>query len=467
MRFHILTLFPEMVLGCLNTSILGRAADRGILEVNAVNIRDYTLDKHKKVDDYPYGGGAGMLMQAQPIFDAWQAVRKKSGSGRSMRVIYVTPQGKVFDQQMAREFAKEEELCFLCGHYEGVDERVLEEIVTDFISIGDYVLTGGELPAAVMIDAIARMVPGVLKNEESGEVESFRENLLEYPQYTRPEVWMGRPVPRVLLSGDHAKVDAWRRERSVERTKERRPDLYERYDLSGRAMEYLKRDKVLHMDMIEDIRNGQARVIAVRKDGVILQDTVSKVYMVTAENPDAGERLLSLADPNAEVFTCHQKFLAESIARRFSKKDCSECFQVAYTKKVPLSEPEGVSVRVIGEEYTDLVHSLYPLIEKRERVREILRDGIVYGAFLQKESGARELVGFIGTHEEGAMGMLHVLEPYRRLGIAEKLESFLINRLLEQGRTPYAQIFTDNAASLKLQEKLGLRIAGRKIYWIS
>lgn len=466
MRFHVLTLFPEMVLGCLNTSILGRAAARGILEVDAVNIRDYTLDKHKKVDDYPYGGGAGMLMQAQPVFDAYRAVREKSGSDRPMRVVYVTPQGRVFDQRMARELAKEDELCFLCGHYEGVDERVLEEIVTDFVSIGDYVLTGGELPAAVMIDAIARMVPGVLKNEESGEVESFHENLLEYPQYTRPEVWMGRSVPQVLLSGDHAKVDAWRREQSIERTRQRRPDLYEGYDLPGRAAEYLKRDKVFHMDMLEDIRNGQAKVLAVRKDGVILRDSVSGVYMVTAENPDAGERLLSLADPGAEVFTCHQKFLAESIRRRFRKEDVSECFQVVYTRKTPLPEPEGVAIRPLGEEYAETVHSLYPLIEKEERVREILRDGTVYGAFLPVEGG-EALAGFIGTHEEGSMGMLHVMQAHRRKGIAEQLERFLINRLLEQGRTPYAQIFTDNAASLKLQEKLGLRVAGRKIYWIS
>ena len=466
MRFHVLTLFPEMVLGCLNTSILGRAADRGLLEVDAVNIRDYTLDKHKKVDDYPYGGGAGMLMQAQPVFDAWQAVRQKSGSACPMRVIYVTPQGKVFNQQMAREFAGEEELCFLCGHYEGVDERVLEEIVTDYVSIGDYVLTGGELPAAVMIDAIARMVPGVLKNQESGEVESFQENLLEYPQYTRPEVWNGRPVPEVLLSGDHAKVDAWRKERSVERTKQRRPDLYAGYDLPGRALEYLKKDKLLHADMIEDIRNGQAKVLAVREDGVILKDTVSGVYMVTAQNPDVGERLLSMADPDAKVFTCHQRFLAESIERRFQKTFLSECFQVVYTKKSPLPGPEGIAVRTLGEEYTDLVHSLYPLIEKRERVREILGQGILYGAFLPGEKG-EELAGFIGTHEEGSMGILHVLEKFRHRGIAQQLERFLINRLLEQGKTPYGHIFTDNLASLQLQKKMGFRVCPGKIYWIS
>lgn len=231
MNFHILTLFPEMVMQGLHTSILGRAVEREHISIEAVNIRDYTLDKHGKVDDYTYGGGAGMLMQAQPVFDAWQAVADRiAARGASPgRVIYVTPQGKTFHQKMAQELAAEEDLIFLCGHYEGIDERVLEEIVTDEVSIGDYVLTGGELPAMVMIDAIARLVPGVLHNTDSAVTESFYDGLLEYPQYSRPEVWHDRRVPPILLSGDHAKVDAWRLEQSILRTKERRPDLYEAY----------------------------------------------------------------------------------------------------------------------------------------------------------------------------------------------------------------------------------------------
>lgn len=243
MNFHILTLFPEMVMQGLHTSILGRAAERGYISIEAVNIRNYTQDKHGKVDDYTYGGGAGMLMQAQPVYDAWQAVADRIAIRRSnekipdgstelekrVRVIYVTPQGRTFHQQMAQEMAGEEDLIFLCGHYEGIDERVLEEIVTDEVSIGDYVLTGGELPAMVMIDAIARLVPGVLHNTDSAVTESFYDGLLEYPQYSRPETWHGSKVPAVLLSGDHAKVDAWRLEQSVLRTKERRPDLYEAY----------------------------------------------------------------------------------------------------------------------------------------------------------------------------------------------------------------------------------------------
>ncbi len=227
MNFHILTLFPDMVRDGLHTSILGRAVNNGHISMNIVNIRDYTLDKHKKVDDYPYGGGAGMLMQAQPIYDAHKAVCEQSG--KRIRTVYVTPQGAVFNQQMAVDFAKEEDLVILCGHYEGVDERVLEEVVTDYVSIGDYVLTGGELAAMVMVDAISRMVPGVLSNEDSGVTESFYDNLLEYPQYSRPEVWHDKKVPDVLLSGHHKNIEKWRLEQSIKRTKERRPDLYEKY----------------------------------------------------------------------------------------------------------------------------------------------------------------------------------------------------------------------------------------------
>ncbi len=230
-NFHILTLFPEMVLQGLHTSILGRAVERNCISIEAVNIRDYTLDKHGKVDDYTYGGGAGMLMQAQPVYDAWLAVEERiAARGASGgRVIYVTPQGRTFHQKMAQELAQEEDLIFLCGHYEGIDERVLEEIVTDEISLGDYVLNGGELPAMVMVDAIARLVPGVLHNTDSAVTESFGDGLLEYPQYSRPEIWHDKRVPPVLLSGDHARVDAWRLEQSILRTKERRPDLYEAY----------------------------------------------------------------------------------------------------------------------------------------------------------------------------------------------------------------------------------------------
>lgn len=242
-NFHIMTLFPEMVLNGLHTSILGRAVQKGHISIEAVNIRDYTQDKHGKVDDYTYGGGAGMLMQAQPVYDAYQSIIDQIGQEKKKRVIYVSPQGKTFHQAMALELSGEEELIFLCGHYEGVDDRVLEEIVTDEISLGDYVLTGGELAAMVMVDAIARLVPGVLHNDESAVTESFGNGLLEYPQYSRPEVWHDKPVPAVLLSGDHAKVDAWRLEQSLLRTKMRRPDLYERYQQLHPPVERKKRKK--------------------------------------------------------------------------------------------------------------------------------------------------------------------------------------------------------------------------------
>ena len=227
-RFHILTLFPKMVMDGLNTSIIGRAIDAGLLEINAVNIRDYSTNKHMKVDDYPYGGGAGLVMQPEPVYRAYKDLTKNMK--KKPRVVYLTPQGTTFHQEMAKELAKEEELVFLCGHYEGIDERVLEEIVTDYVSIGDYVLTGGELPAMVMIDSISRLVPGVLHNDDSAGDESFESGLLEYPQYTRPPVFLDKEVPEVLLSGHHENIRRWRHEQSVKRTKERRPDLWKAYE---------------------------------------------------------------------------------------------------------------------------------------------------------------------------------------------------------------------------------------------
>lgn len=239
MDFIVLTLFPDMIRDGLHTSITGRAMEDDIIRLQAVNIRDYTNSKHGKTDDYPYGGGAGMVMQAQPVYDAYQAVT--ATLDYKPRVVYLTPQGKVFNQSMAKELAVEQGIVFLCGHYEGVDERVLEEIVTDNISIGDFVLTGGELPAMCMIDAISRMIPGVLHNEESAEGDSLSDGLLEYPQYSRPEVWNGKAVPKILLSGDHAKVDLWRREQSLIRTAERRPDLLENAVISPKEREFIRK----------------------------------------------------------------------------------------------------------------------------------------------------------------------------------------------------------------------------------
>ena len=247
MNFHVLTLFPEMIMNGLETSILGRAAAKGIVSFEAVNIRDYTLERHGKVDDYPYGGGAGMVMQAEPIYRAYEALVEKIG--KKPRVIYMTPQGKTFNQNIAEDLAKEEDLVFLCGHYEGVDERVLEMIATDYLSAGDYVLTGGELPAMMMIDCISRLVPGVLNNNVSAEFETFHDNLLEYPQYTRPEVFMGKKVPDILLSGHHANVEKWRREQSIIRTLKNRPELLEDAVLSKKEQKFL--DELLRQQKTE------------------------------------------------------------------------------------------------------------------------------------------------------------------------------------------------------------------------
>lgn len=276
MNFHVLTLFPEMIEQGVNTSITGRAINNGLLSINAVNIRDYAFNKHSSVDDYPYGGGAGMLMQAEPVYLAYEAVKEQiderkqenikseevtstepadcsevrnsdlqdeNSKKRPLRVVYLSPQGDVFNQKMAEEMAQEEDLVLLCGHYEGIDERVLEEIVTDYVSIGDYVLTGGELPAMVMIDTISRLVPGVLHNDVSAEFESFQDNLLEYPQYSRPEEWRGKKVPPILLSGHHANIEKWRREQSILRTMERRPDLLKESNLTDKEKKWIRQVK--------------------------------------------------------------------------------------------------------------------------------------------------------------------------------------------------------------------------------
>ncbi|MCD7957894.1 MAG: tRNA (guanosine(37)-N1)-methyltransferase TrmD [Lachnospiraceae bacterium] len=318
MNFYVMTLFPEMIEQGMNTSITGRAIAKGLLSLETVNIRDYSVSGNGRIDDYPYGGGAGMVMQAEPIYRAFKELLEKiqdskiqnlniqdsknqdlknydsiggepvqiqgeggpgltqdSGApglkqdsgepgrtqdGRTPRVIYLTPQGQVFHQAMARELAEEESLIFLCGHYEGVDERVLDEIVTDQVSIGDYVLTGGELPAMVMMDAIARMVPGVLSNEQSGESESFSDGLLEYPQYSRPEIWHERAVPPVLLSGHHGNVDRWRRDQSLLRTLLIRPEL-----LDGIALD--KGDRKFLLQLL----NGEAGIPLSEEQAVCLQ----------------------------------------------------------------------------------------------------------------------------------------------------------------------------------------------------
>lgn len=240
MRFDVLTIFPDMINYVMQQSIIGRAQESGLIKVNSINIRDFSKNKHKRTDDYPYGGGSGMVMTAQPIFDVYSSIT--DGLEKKPRVIYMSPQGKVLTQEMARNLSMEEHLVILCGHYEGVDERILEEIVDEEVSIGDYVLTGGELPAMVLIDCISRMVPGVLTNEESNLKESHYEGVLEYPQYTRPEEFNGKKVPDVLMSGHHANIEAWRRKQSLIRTRDKRPDLFEKLELSKEDRKLLKEE---------------------------------------------------------------------------------------------------------------------------------------------------------------------------------------------------------------------------------
>lgn len=241
MKISILTLFPEMCNAYLSESIIGRARSAGKVQIECVDIRDYTKDKHRRVDDTPYGGGMGMIMQVDPVYDCFQAICEKDGT--VPHLIYLTPQGKTLTQKRVVELSKLDNIALLCGHYEGIDERVIEELQPEEISVGDYVLTGGELPALILADSVSRMLPGVLSNDECFEEESHFNSLLEYPQYTRPYEWRGRKVPDVLLTGHHANVDKWRREQSLKRTAERRPDMIEKADLTKEDRKYLSQLK--------------------------------------------------------------------------------------------------------------------------------------------------------------------------------------------------------------------------------
>ena len=236
MQFDVLTLFPEMF-NILNESIIGRAQEKKLININLVNIRDFSKDKHKKVDDTPYGGGAGMVMQADVVYDAYKSVADDKA-----KVIYLTPQGKKLNQKIVEELSKEKHLILLCGHYEGIDQRVIDKIVDEEISIGDYVLTGGEIPAMVLIDSVSRYVKGVLKDDSIKE-ESFSNNLLEYPQYTRPEVFEGQSVPEILLTGNHKEIDKWRKEQSLKMTLKKRPDILENIELSEENKKILEKLK--------------------------------------------------------------------------------------------------------------------------------------------------------------------------------------------------------------------------------
>jgi len=460
--FHVLTLFPEMVDAGLRSSIIGRAAEKDIISLDIVNIRDYTIERHGRVDDYSYGGGAGMLMQAQPVFDAHRAVT----AGRAVRTIYVTPQGIPFSQKYARELSKERELVILCGHYEGIDERVLEEIVTDYISIGDYVLTGGELAAMVMIDAVSRLIPGVLGNELSAEEESFDNDLLEYPQYSRPEVWHGKRVPEVLLTGNHSKITAWRLEQAKVRTAERRPDLYERYQTKQLLVKQLSREKRNHIHIMESLSRGRGEILYVQDDQVAVYDREAAVCMLEAESREAGERLVGMIPADAGLVVTSRPFVRD-ILMLTGYLLSGEYRQVLYTRRETLPVRYKEIRRLILEDLDDVFdHYLAAKAASlpgitRAYLRERIHAGAMWGAVAEGS-----LAGFVGVHREGSLGMLYVEENFRGQGIGQSLEAYAVNRMLERGFTPYGYVAAGNFPSEHLQEKLGFYKAEKKFWWL-
>ncbi len=464
MNFHILTLFPEMVINGLNTSIIGKAIENDYISINAVNIRDYTLSKHKKVDDYPYGGGAGMLIQAQPVYDAFQDVMRSVPAKTSTRTIYVTPWGTPFSQSKAKELAQEDNLIFLCGHYEGIDERVLEEIVTDYVSIGDYVLTGGELPAMVMIDAISRFIPGVLNNETSAETESFHNDLLEYPQYSRPETWNGQNVPEILLSGNHQNIQQWRLNKAEERTKSMRPDLYVKYQEKQKIIQQLSNKKRDNIHLIELLKRGNGDIIYAKDNNYLIYDNGSGAHMITIQHPQNQlgvlKEMFSLIPKESKLFVTSQEFINAPLMESFSVNTIRPCYQASYTKRESLPV-QHKDIRLLDEKHLDYVMTNYST-ENPDYIKNRMDKRTLYGAF-----EGEKIIGFIGMHNDGSIGILFVDENYRMRNIATSLEAFLINKHKDAGWTPYGVIYKDNQASLKLQEKVGLNISNDCIWWVS
>lgn len=454
MIFHILTLFPEMVMQGLCNSIIGKAAEKNLIGINAVNIRDYTLDKHGKVDDYTYGGGAGMLLQAQPVFDARQSV----AGGRRCRTIYVTPQGVPFTQKLAMDFAKEEELIILCGHYEGVDERALEEIVTDYVSIGDYVLTGGELPAMVMVDAISRLVPGVLGNDVSAETETFHNELLEYPQYSRPEEWHGKRVPEILLSGNHQKIRQWRLEQSEERTRRLRPDLYAKYQEKQKLWKLLSQNKRSYIHMMESITRGTGEILYAEGFNILLYNRACSLCMMDAESREEAEKMFPLMPEDTRLVVSSKAFLNDMLCNDFSFQIYEECYQALYTKREPLPVSYK-DIRLLTMADKAYVTANYH--DNDAYITERIGAKALYGAYVEEK-----LCGFVGIHSDGSTGILFVEPSYRKKGLGQALESYIINRQLEMGHIPYGHIILGNQESMRVQEHLGLYLSKDTIWWL-
>lgn len=526
MKYICLSLFPEMIEQGLKTSVIGKAIEQGIIELKTYDIRNYTTDKHGSVDDYTYGGGAGMLMQAQPVFDAYHAavagdakgddaafcrnafmslqesgdgVWKKQGDrvgkedekwkeNGQPRTIYVTPQGRPFTQKIAEELAKEEKLVFLCGHYEGIDERVLDEIVTDQISIGDYVLTGGELAVMVMIDAISRLVPGVLGNETSADTESFHNDLLEYPQYTRPEVWHGKQVPEVLLSGNKKEIEKWRLERSVERTREARPDLYEKYQEKQRLIERLLKDKRGHIHMIEGLRRGTFDILQDDAGNVVLYNWRNKIYMVEIaensrnfdffeKNPANASKIIIKNMENAGNLSKSQLFFYDK------SQGTSDDLDSAVTDE---SQENGSRLNKLSDEIREVYCACYTENVPLKVILKDIRPTNVQDQFALYIDG--RIIGTIEGLPDGSIGMPKLCDPKALktdtetiketeaktetetemntksatdpvYEIKSSLLAFLINRHRSLGFLPFAFVETKDTDLLELVKKMGMYLS--------
>ncbi|MBR6380481.1 MAG: tRNA (guanosine(37)-N1)-methyltransferase TrmD [Lachnospiraceae bacterium] len=394
MNFHVLTLFPELIEGVMHTGIMGRALSEDRFRLACTNIRDYADNPRAQIDDYTYGGGAGMLLRAQPVFDAYSSVPAVKAE-KHPRCVYMTPQGESFTERKAKEFAMEEDLILLCGHYEGIDERVLSEIVTDRISVGDYVLSGGELPALIVMDAVARLLPGVLGNETSADVESFYRDLLEYPQYSRPEVWHDMEVPPVLLTGDHKQIEGWRLERSKELTGRVRPDLYRKYLEREELLGLLSREKRTNIAMLEALRYHDTDVRYRDDRYVILKDYDDRtVYIGRIDRslePLAEEGYKALEGETSRI-VAREGALSPEAAEAYlpGKKGCQvRCSLYTETHPVPtkkVDREDGYST------------------EAAAWTNELVRDGKVpYRFYPAEDTGTRAKLEALGYYTSEAL----------------------------------------------------------------
>ena len=399
-----------------------------------------------------------MLMKAQPVYDCWKAV---AGEREKLRTIYVTPQGKPLTQKMVKEFASQEELVILCGHYEGIDERVLEEVVTDRVSIGDYVLTGGELPALVMIDAISRLVPGVLGSDESTEDESFEKDLLEYPQYSRPEIWHDKEVPKELLTGDHKKINEWRTRKAEERTRSMRPDMYERYCYRQKIIEELMKRKKENVYMIDALMRDEAEILYAKNSVVVGYHKKTNVAMICCETIEEAKDAAKYLPENYRLLLHNCAESVQFWRDEYGLEIVDTCYQSVYTQHnaLPISHKD---IRQYPLEELDYANDHYGNGTHKEYLRERILTGEFFAAYDQDK-----IVGFCGIHSGGSLGLLYVDEEYRRGNIGSSLASFLVNTALDRGGIPYAHIVVGNEASLKMQQKMGLYMANCEIYWMT